>query len=100
MKNAVSNRGALYRGYALFMTFPPMLLLLLEKPVWLILVYAVVGALFMPFLAATLLYMNNQRKLIGALKNGYFANSALILSLILFAYLGLRIIYSKIIGLL
>jgi Mn2+/Fe2+ NRAMP family transporter len=98
MKNAVSSRGSLYRGYALFMTFPPMLLLLLEKPVWLILVYAVVGALFMPFLAATLLYMNNQRKLVGALKNGYCANSALILSLILFAYLGLRTIFSKILG--
>ena len=40
MDRAVSPRGWLYRGYVLFMTFPPMLLLLLGRPVWLVVAYA------------------------------------------------------------
>lgn len=85
----VSAQGALYRGYALFMTFPPMLLLLLQRPVWLVVAYAATGALFMPFLAATLLLLNNRAEL-GALRNGRLANAALVASLALFAYLGLH----------
>lgn len=84
---AVSTRGALYRGYAVFMTFPPMLLLMLDRPVWLVVAYAAIGSLFMPFLAATLLYMNNRAEL-GALRNGVLANVALAASLGLFAWLG------------
>jgi Mn2+/Fe2+ NRAMP family transporter len=86
---SVSSRSALYRGYAVFMTFPPMLLLLLERPIWLVLAYAVIGALFMPFLAATLLYMNNRPEM-GRLRNGWLANVMLAASLILFACLGTR----------
>jgi Mn2+/Fe2+ NRAMP family transporter len=92
-----SSRSALYRGYALFMTFPPMLLLLLERPVWLVLAYAVIGALFMPFLGATLLVMNNRAEL-GRLKNGWLANAALITSLLLFAYLAVYEIGAKVFG--
>lgn len=91
----VSVRGRLYRGYALFMTFPPMLLLLLERPVWLVVAYAATGALFMPFLAATLLWMNNRAEL-GGLRNGWLANLALAASLALFAWLGLHEIRAQI----
>ena len=93
----VSTRGARYRGYALFMTFPPMLLLLLERPVWLVVAYAATGALFMPFLGATLLYMNNRAEL-GGLRNGWLANLALAASLALFAYLGIHEIREQIVG--
>lgn len=95
----VSTRGARYRGYALFMTFPPMLLLLLGRPVWLVVAYAATGALFMPFLAATLLYMNNRSEL-GGLRNGWLANAALAASLALFAWLGLHEIREQLAGLL
>ncbi len=81
-----SSRGRWYRGYLLFMTFPPMGLLLLGRPVWVVLAYAAVGSLFMPFLAATLLVLNNRRRL-GALANGAAANAALVLCLLLFAWL-------------
>jgi len=96
---SVSATGTLYRGYALFMTFPPMLLLLLGRPVWLVVAYAATGALFMPFLGATLLYMNNRREL-GALRNGILANTALAASLALFVYVGLHEIRDQIAGLL
>ena len=69
------------------MTFPPMLLLLWGRPIWLVVIYAVLGSLFMPFLAATLLFMNNDRRVMGSLGNGWLANSALVLCLGLFLYL-------------
>ena len=56
-----------------------------RPPEWLIVVYAAVGALFMPFLAAALLFMNNRQSLAGDQKNGFFANAALVL--VLCAYL-------------
>ena len=93
---AVSVRSRAYRGYALFMTLVPIPLLFLGKPVWLIVAYAAVGALFMPFLAATLLYMNNQRKRMGALKNGIAANAGLVLSLGLFVFLAIMKIIREI----
>ncbi|MGH2568153.1 MAG: Nramp family divalent metal transporter, partial [Bacteroidota bacterium] len=77
----------LYKGYLLYLAFPPMLLLLFGKPVWVIVVYSVVGAFFMPFLAGTLLYMNNKPAWVGELKNRWVVNALLLLSLVLFGYL-------------
>jgi len=89
MARVVSRRGWTYRGYLLFMTFPPMFFLLLEKPVWLIVAYAALGALFMPFLAATLLVMNNRESVMGELRNRWLTNTFLVLNVALFVYLGL-----------
>lgn len=86
-QTSAGRRGAAYRGYLLFMTFPPMLLLMLGRPVWLVVIYAALGSLFMPFLAATLLYLNNDRRTMGALRNGWLANASLVLCLGLFVYL-------------
>lgn len=77
----------LYRGFLLYLAFPPMLLLLFGKPVWVIVIYSIVGAFFMPFLAGTLLYMNNKRAWVGTLKNRWLMNALLLLSLALFGYL-------------
>jgi Mn2+/Fe2+ NRAMP family transporter len=82
-----STSGRLYRGWLLVLTFPPMAFLLLDKPVWLVVAYAALGALFMPFLAATLLWLNNRRDLVGDLRNGPLANFALVACLALFGYL-------------
>jgi hypothetical protein len=97
MERCVASRGPLYRGYVLFMTFPPMLLLLLDQPVWLVVAYAAVGALFMPFLGATLLVMNNRESDLGRLKNGLVANAALLMSLVLFAYLAIHEIVTQVV---
>jgi Mn2+/Fe2+ NRAMP family transporter len=51
--------GKWYRAYILWLTFPPMVMMFLGKPVWLILAYGVLGAFFMPFLAVTLLWLLN-----------------------------------------
>lgn len=76
-----------YRGFLLFLTFPPMSLLLFERPVSVVIVYTVVGALFMPFLAGTLLYMNSRKEWVGNLTSGWLLNMLLALALFLFLYL-------------
>ena len=91
------DRGAMvrtdspyYRGFLLFLTFPTMTLLLFDRPVSVVIVYTVVGALFMPFLAGTLLYMNSRREWVGNLKTGWLLNGLLALALILFLYLAVH----------
>lgn len=83
----VAQTSPYYRGFLLFLAFPTMSMLLLKQPVSVVLVYTVIGALFMPFLAATLLYMNSKQAWIGSLRNGWAANTAILLALALFAYL-------------
>jgi Mn2+/Fe2+ NRAMP family transporter len=83
----ISTRSPLYRLYLVLMTFPPMLLLLLDRPVWLVVIYAALGSLFMPFLAGALLLLNNRRRELGEHRNGPVANLVLVICLLLFAYL-------------
>ena len=59
-----------YRGYLVYLAIAPATLLLLGRPVWLILAYTVVSSAFLPFLAGSLLWLNGQRALVGALRNG------------------------------
>lgn len=75
-----------YRGYLLFLAGPPLLLLFAEKPVAVVVLFTVIGAFFMPFLAVTLLYLNNRRDWMGALRNGLAQNTALVVSLLLFGW--------------
>lgn len=76
-----------YRYFLLFLTVPPLLLQLFDKPILIVVIYAIVGAFFMPFLATTLLILNNRRTLVGALTNTPVINLGLILSLLVFGLL-------------
>ncbi|EHR53830.1 Mn2+/Fe2_ transporter, NRAMP family [Saccharomonospora marina XMU15] len=80
-------RSTPFRGYVLWLTFPPMALLFLDKPFQLTVTYGVLGALFMPFLAATLLIMLNSRRAPGEGRSGWLSNGLLTLCLALFTYL-------------
>jgi hypothetical protein len=86
----VSVRDPFYRGFLLWMTFPPMLLLFLEKPVGLVILYGVLGSLFMPFISVTLLILLNSKKLDPVYRNRWWANAVLIISLVLFAILAVN----------
>lgn len=81
------TQSAYYRGYLLYLAIPPMLLLMFGKPVWIVVIYSVAGAFFMPFLAALLLYMNNKREWLKHFRNGYLMNGFLSVSILLFGYL-------------
>jgi len=86
----VDVRSWTYRGFLLYLALPPMALLALDRPVWVIRLYTVTGALFMPVLAASLLWLGSRARLVGALRNGRLATAVLALSLLLFAVLAAR----------
>ncbi|MGX7825931.1 Nramp family divalent metal transporter [Actinokineospora sp. 24-640] len=81
------ERSPAYRAYVLWLTFPPMALLFLDQPFQLTVAYSALGALFMPFLAATLLVLLNSRRAPERGRSGWLSNSMLLLCLALFAYL-------------
>lgn len=81
--------GKYFRFYLLWITFPPMLLLLLDRPIFLILAYGVLGALFMPFLSVTLLWILNTRRVPHRWRNGWFTNTCLVICTVLFGILGI-----------
>jgi Mn2+/Fe2+ NRAMP family transporter len=73
-----------FRAYLVWLTFPPMLLLFLEQPFLLIVIYGVVGAFFMPFLAVTLLLLLNSSRVPDSCRNGWISNGLLSAAAILF----------------
>jgi Mn2+/Fe2+ NRAMP family transporter len=81
------TRSNTYRWYLAAMCFLPMTLLVLGRPVWIVVVYAVTGAFFMPLLAGLLLWMNSKRRWLGAWGNGKAVWLCLWLCLLLFGYL-------------
>jgi Mn2+/Fe2+ NRAMP family transporter len=81
-----------YRLALLFITLAPMPFAFMNQPLFIIRTYTIVGSLFIPFLAATLLYLNNRRipKNSGVSRNSILVNAVLIFALILFALVGAR----------
>lgn len=73
-----------------FIAGPPLVLLWFHRPVAVVIGFTVVGAFFMPFLAATLLYLNNRRDWMGALANRRLGNAALAVSLLAFGAVCVR----------
>lgn len=80
--------GKYFRFYVLWLTFPPMILFALGQPIGLILVYGMLGSLFMPFLALTLLGLLNGKRIPREWANKWHTNIALGLTALLFAVLG------------
>ncbi|PLR89080.1 Nramp family divalent metal transporter [Bacillus sp. T33-2] len=79
-----------FRFYVLWLTFPPMLLHFIGKPVGLIIAYGALGALFMPFLAFTLLWLLNSKKYLQpGDRNKWLSNAFLSLSIITFVVLAI-----------
>lgn len=81
--------GKYFRFYLLWLTFPPMLLLMLGQPIALVLAYGVLGALFMPFLAITLLPLLNTHRVPKEWRNRWHTNTALVITAVLFIWLGI-----------
>lgn len=81
--------GKFYKIYILWLTFPPMIMLFLGQPVYLILAYGVLGALFMPFMSVTLLWILNTDRVPREWRNGLFTNIMLLLCTLAFGALAL-----------
>jgi Mn2+/Fe2+ NRAMP family transporter len=82
--------GKYFKFYVLWLTFPPMLLFILGKPIGLILAYGVLGSLFMPFLALTLLGLLNGKRVPKEWANKLHTNIALGICALLFGILGVQ----------
>ncbi len=84
------SRTPAYRAYLIALATLPLTLLWL-KVQQVQLVYGVIGALFMPFTALTLLILNNRTRLVGrAFRNGFVVNLFLALTLAFFLYVGIK----------
>jgi len=81
------DKSRAFRAYALWLTFPPMLLLSMDRPFGLIVAYGVLGSLFMPFLAGTLLWLLNSARTPQAWRSGWVSNLLLGAAALLFAVL-------------
>lgn len=90
--------GTYYRAYLLWLTFPPMLLLFLNEPVAIILAYGVLGSIFMPFLAFTLLGLLNSDRVPREWRNGAWGNVALGLCALVFIAVGAHELYQAVTG--
>jgi len=88
--------GKYFKFYLIWLTFPPMVLLLLEQPIGLILAYGVLGSLFMPFLAVTLLGLLNGRRIPKEWANKPHTNIALGITAALFLALGVNQLWGAI----
>ncbi len=79
-----------YRAYLIAITTVPLVLLWFSVR-QIQLAYAVMGAMFMPLLALTLLIMNNRESWVRTwFRNGRFINAVLVITLLFFTYIGIR----------
>ena len=67
-----------------------MVLLFFDQPVFLVIVYAALGALFLPFLAGSLIWLLNSKRVDKEHRNGPLANVVLGGSVVLFAILAVQ----------
>ncbi|NAZ74235.1 divalent metal cation transporter [Kineococcus sp. T13] len=81
------ERSLAFRGYLLWLTFPPMALLFIDKPFGLTLVYGLLGSVFMPFLAITLMLLLNSRRIAREGRSGWVSNGLLGAASVLFTAL-------------
>ena len=88
--------GKYFKWYLIWLTFPPMVMLFLDRPIALILAYGVLGSLFMPFLAITLLGLLNGRRVPKAWANRLHTNIALALTALIFIVLGVNQLWNAI----
>ena len=96
--NVDIKKTTAYRAFLAALTFLPMTLLWL-KVQQVQLAYAVLGALFMPLVALTLLVLNNRRTLVAReFRNSLVVNILLAATLVVFSYLGVKEIINLIQG--
>jgi hypothetical protein len=93
----LSEKSVWFRAFLVWLTFPPMLLLTFQEPVLIVIIYASLGALFMPFLAMTLMWLLNLR--VGReYRSGLLSNIILGASVLIFVVLAAQEIIDAVSG--
>lgn len=83
------QRGAAYRSWAVYLTLAAISALVIQRPVWLVFAYTVVGSLFFPFVISTLLWLNNSTRVVRSARNGIGVNAVLGAALLLYICLAI-----------
>ncbi|MFF3711670.1 Nramp family divalent metal transporter [Streptomyces phaeochromogenes] len=84
-----------FRAYLLWLTFPPIVLLFQGEPFRLIILYGVLGAAFLPFLALTLVWLLNSSRTPAEWRNGILSNSMLTIAGLIFIVLCVKQIWDQ-----
>ncbi|MFD3313073.1 Nramp family divalent metal transporter [Streptomyces sp. NPDC058694] len=84
-----------FRAYLLWLTFPPIVLLFQGEPFRLIILYGVLGAAFLPFLALTLVWLLNSSRTPAEWRNGILSNSMLTIAGLIFVVLCVKQIWDQ-----
>ncbi|MEU5345806.1 Nramp family divalent metal transporter [Streptomyces sp. NPDC020766] len=84
-----------FRAYLLWLTFPPIVLLFQGQPFRLIILYGVLGAAFLPFLALTLVWLLNSSRTPAEWRNGILSNSMLTIAGLLFIVLCVKQVWDQ-----
>lgn len=82
-----------FRVYAAWLTFPPIALLFLGKPFYIVVVYGALGALFLPFLGITLLLLLNSGRVERGDRSGWLSNIVLTFATVVFVLVFAQEIY-------
>lgn len=89
------ERSWAFRAYLLWLTFPPIVLLFQDEPFRLIIIYGVLGAAFMPFLALTLMWLLNSSRTPREWRNGWLSNGMLTVAGLLFLVLCVKQVWDQ-----
>ena len=85
-----------YRLALVFITLVPMPFAFTGQPIQVVITYTIVSSLFVPFVAATLLYLNNRVKWSANVPhNSLLTNLLLVAILLLFAMVGYQEVASR-----
>ncbi len=83
--------SAPYRAALAYITLVPIPFAFLGRPLFVIVTYTIVGSLFLPFLAATLLWLHRKARWDERVpRNGWITTALLVLVLLLFLAIGIR----------
>jgi Mn2+/Fe2+ NRAMP family transporter len=81
--------SAPYRLALLFVALAPIPFAFTGRPIAVIVIYTVVGSLFVPFVAATLLYLNNRVRWTAAVPRNHWSTNVVLAGILaLFAVIG------------
>src|SRR5215216_3189381 len=86
----LSEKSVYFRAMLVWITFPPMILYAFGEPVALVIIYASLGALFLPFLAITLMLLLNSSRVAPEYRNHLITNILLAISVIPFIVVGVQ----------
>ncbi|MFI5657178.1 Nramp family divalent metal transporter [Streptomyces sp. NPDC051684] len=89
------EKGWPFRVFLLWMTFPPIALIFQGQPFRLVIIYGVLGAAFMPFLALTLVWLLNSSRTPASWRNGWLSNGMLSVAGLLFVVLCVKQIWDQ-----